>query len=85
MILVENARCLVCQDLCLNDLSILFNCLPLLFLGIRNLICWSIRTRIVPGWRLARRREMVSRPPENILSTATAEPNKLDQEKMNEN
>jgi hypothetical protein len=30
--------------------------------------------RIVPGWRLARRSDMVSRPPENIRSTATAEP-----------
>jgi hypothetical protein len=29
---------------------------------------------IVSGERLARRREIVSRPPENILSTAIAEP-----------
>jgi len=28
----------------------------------------------VSGWRLARRREMVSRPLEKIRSTATAEP-----------
>jgi len=34
----------------------------------------SINVRIVSGRRLALRNEMVSRPPENILSTATAEP-----------
>lgn len=31
---------------------------------------------MVSGLRLARRREMVSRPPEKIRSTATADPNK---------
>ena len=44
----------------------------------------SMRTRIVPGWRLAQQREMVSCPPENILSMAMAEPKKLDQGKKNE-
>ena len=34
----------------------------------------SINVRIVSGHRLALHNEMVSRPPENILSTATAEP-----------
>src|SRR5208282_5740176 len=34
----------------------------------------NISIRMVSGLRLARRREMVSRPPENILSTATADP-----------
>ena len=34
----------------------------------------SINVRIVSGRRLALRNEMVSRPPENILLTATAEP-----------
>lgn len=34
----------------------------------------SISFRIVSGRRLALRREIVSRPPENILSTATAQP-----------
>ena len=33
-----------------------------------------MRTRMVSAWRLARRRDIVSRPPEKILSTATAEP-----------
>jgi len=34
----------------------------------------SISIRMVLALRLARRRDMVSRPPEKILSTATAEP-----------
>ena len=34
----------------------------------------NINVRIVSGWRLARRREIVSRAPEKIRSTATAEP-----------
>ena len=34
----------------------------------------SISVWIVSGWRLACRNEIVSRPPEKILSTATAEP-----------
>ena len=34
----------------------------------------SISVRIVSGWRLARRSDIVSRPPEKIRSTATAEP-----------
>ncbi len=34
----------------------------------------SMRTRIISGLRLARLSEMVSRPPEKIRSTATADP-----------
>ena len=34
----------------------------------------SIKVRIVSGLRLARCSDMVSHPPENILSTATADP-----------
>lgn len=36
----------------------------------------NIRILIVSGLRLARRREIVSRPPEKIRSTATADPEK---------
>ena len=35
----------------------------------------NMRVRIVSGFKLALRSEIVSRPPENIRSTATAEPN----------
>src|SRR3984957_13763145 len=34
----------------------------------------SMSVRMVSAWRLERRRDIVSRPPEKILSTATAEP-----------
>jgi hypothetical protein len=41
--------------------------------------CFTImRVRIVPGCKLAHRKEMVSRPPEKMRSTATAEPVKHD-------
>ena len=39
-----------------------------------SLCLTSINVRMVSGFKLARRREMVSRPPEKICSTATAEP-----------
>ena len=39
-----------------------------------NFLFTNMSIRIVSGLRLARRREIVSRPPENILSTATADP-----------
>ncbi|KAJ7692541.1 hypothetical protein B0H17DRAFT_1133020 [Mycena rosella] len=39
--------------------------------------CFTIiRVRMMSGFKLARRREMVSRPPEKLCSTATAEPEK---------
>lgn len=34
----------------------------------------NMRTRTVSGTKLARRNEIVSRPPEKIRSTATADP-----------
>ena len=37
------------------------------------------------GWSLARWREIVSRPPENIRSTATAEPVNSDLSRVNHN
>jgi hypothetical protein len=43
-----------------------------------NRFLTSMRIRMVSAWRLARRREMVSRPPEKIRSTATAEPRHKD-------
>jgi len=39
-----------------------------------NRFLTSIRVQIESAWRLARQRDMVSQPSENILSTATAEP-----------
>jgi hypothetical protein len=40
----------------------------------RNLAFTNIRVLMVSAFRLARRSPIVSRPPENIRSTATADP-----------
>ena len=47
---------------------------PFYIWRIRICCLTSMRNRIVSGLRLARRKDIVSRPPENILSTATADP-----------
>jgi hypothetical protein len=46
----------------------------MLSLVIRKRCLTSMRTRIVFGFRLARRNEIVSLPPEKMRSTATADP-----------